>query len=182
MTEQTTTSAMTSTPGHGMASHAPIPLATFNRWLLRALPGQQLEYHRGLLIRDRSPASELGEDERRAVAQDRRCRLRGRRGRAGPPGAVPKRPVRLQLPGGEGRTCHPAERAHLLCRLGGWPRQLPSRRPRDGAADHHRRRAARRGEQPRPRSRSSGRRVSARPRCSRPCRLRRRSASTSRPA
>ena len=23
-----------------MASHAPIPLATFNRWLLRALPGQ----------------------------------------------------------------------------------------------------------------------------------------------
>lgn len=60
---------MTSTPGHGMASHAPIPLATFNRWLLRALPGQQLEYHRGLLVRDRSPASELAEDGRRAVAR-----------------------------------------------------------------------------------------------------------------
>ena len=60
---------MTSTPGHGMASHAPIPLATFNRWLLRALPGQQLEYHRGLLVRDRSPASELAEDGRRTVAK-----------------------------------------------------------------------------------------------------------------
>lgn len=60
---------MTSTPGHGMASHAPIPLATFNRWLLRALPGQQLEYHRGLLVRDRSPASELAEDGRRALAR-----------------------------------------------------------------------------------------------------------------
>lgn len=59
---------MTSTPGHGMASHAPIPLATFNRWLLRALPGQQLEYHRGLLVRDRSPASALAEVERRALA------------------------------------------------------------------------------------------------------------------
>lgn len=60
---------MTSTPGHGMASHAPIPLATFNRWLLRALPGQQLEYHRGLLVRDRSPASELAEGDRRALAE-----------------------------------------------------------------------------------------------------------------
>jgi hypothetical protein len=52
-----------------MASHAPIPLGTFNRWLLRALPGQQLEYHRGLLVRDRSPASELAEDGRRALAR-----------------------------------------------------------------------------------------------------------------
>jgi hypothetical protein len=52
-----------------MAPHAPIPLATFNRWLLRALPGQQLEYHRGLLVRDRSPASELAEDGRRALAR-----------------------------------------------------------------------------------------------------------------
>jgi hypothetical protein len=54
---------------HGTASNTPVPLATFNRWLLRALPGQQLEYHRGLLVRDRSPASELSEDERRTVAK-----------------------------------------------------------------------------------------------------------------
>jgi hypothetical protein len=52
-----------------MASHAPIPLATFNRWLLRALPGQQLEYHRGQLIWDRSPTSGLAEGERRALAR-----------------------------------------------------------------------------------------------------------------
>jgi hypothetical protein len=69
MTDQTKTSPMTSAPGHGTASNAPAPLATFNRWLLRALPGQQLEYHRGLLVRDRSPASDLSEDERRTVAK-----------------------------------------------------------------------------------------------------------------
>jgi hypothetical protein len=69
VTEQTKTSSMTSTPSQGTASNTPIPLASFNRWLLRALPGQQLEYHRGLLVRDRSPASELAEDQRRIVAK-----------------------------------------------------------------------------------------------------------------
>jgi hypothetical protein len=38
-------------------------------WLARAEPGAALEYHRGLLILDRSPASELSEDERRTVAR-----------------------------------------------------------------------------------------------------------------
>ena len=60
---------MTSTSGQGTASDAPIALASFNRWLLRALPGQQLEYHRGHLIWDRSPASSLAEGERRALAR-----------------------------------------------------------------------------------------------------------------
>ena len=69
MTGQTMTSAMTSTLGQGTASDAPIALASFNRWLLRALPGQQLEYHRGHLIWDRSPASSLAEGERRALAR-----------------------------------------------------------------------------------------------------------------
>jgi hypothetical protein len=63
------TSAMTSTPGERTASDEPIALASFNRWLLRALPGQQLEYHRGFLIWDRSPASSLTEDDRRTLAR-----------------------------------------------------------------------------------------------------------------
>jgi hypothetical protein len=69
VTEPTTTSAMTSTLCQGTASDAPIALASFNRWLLRALPGQELAYHRGHLIWDRSPASALGEGERRALAR-----------------------------------------------------------------------------------------------------------------
>jgi hypothetical protein len=60
---------MTCTPESRAASDAPIALASFNRWLLRALPGQQLEYHRGHLIWDRSPASCLAEGERRALAR-----------------------------------------------------------------------------------------------------------------
>src|SRR5262245_14003503 len=38
----------------------PSPVA-FHGWLERARAGDQLEYHRGLLTRDRSPASELAE-------------------------------------------------------------------------------------------------------------------------
>jgi hypothetical protein len=41
----------------------------FRSWLARSEPGAVLEYHRGLLILDRSPASELSEDERRTVAK-----------------------------------------------------------------------------------------------------------------
>jgi hypothetical protein len=41
----------------------------FSRWLERARAGEQLEYHRGLLTRDRSPVSELAERDRRAVAE-----------------------------------------------------------------------------------------------------------------
>jgi hypothetical protein len=41
----------------------------FYRWLECARAGEQLEYHRGLLTRDRSPASELADDDRRALAE-----------------------------------------------------------------------------------------------------------------
>jgi hypothetical protein len=43
--------------------------AAFFAWLGRAEPGQRLAYHRGHLIWDRSPASDLAEDERRALAK-----------------------------------------------------------------------------------------------------------------
>jgi hypothetical protein len=46
----------------------PLTVGRFRSWLARAEPGAVLEYHRGLLIFDRSPASELSEDERRVVA------------------------------------------------------------------------------------------------------------------
>ena len=47
----------------------PLTVGRFWSWLARAEPGAVLEYHRGLLIFDRSPASELAEDERRVVAR-----------------------------------------------------------------------------------------------------------------
>ena len=47
----------------------PLTAGRFWSWLARAEPGAVLEYHRGLLIFDRSPASELAEDERRTVAK-----------------------------------------------------------------------------------------------------------------
>jgi hypothetical protein len=43
--------------------------AEFHAWLAPAKPGEQFEYHRGHLIWDRSPASDLAEDERRALAK-----------------------------------------------------------------------------------------------------------------
>jgi hypothetical protein len=47
----------------------PLTVGRFWSWLARAEPGAALEYHRGLLILDRSPSSELSEDERRTVAK-----------------------------------------------------------------------------------------------------------------
>jgi hypothetical protein len=47
----------------------PLTVGRFWSWLARSEPGGALEYHRGLLILDRSPASELSEDERRTVAK-----------------------------------------------------------------------------------------------------------------
>ena len=47
----------------------PLTAARFWSWLARSQPGATLEYHRGLLIFDRSPASELAEGERRTVAK-----------------------------------------------------------------------------------------------------------------
>jgi hypothetical protein len=46
-----------------------LTVGRFWSWLARSEPGAALEYHRGLLILDRSPASELSEDERRMVAK-----------------------------------------------------------------------------------------------------------------
>jgi hypothetical protein len=47
----------------------PLTVGRFWSWLARSESGAALEYHSGLLILDRSPASELTEDERRAVAK-----------------------------------------------------------------------------------------------------------------
>jgi hypothetical protein len=41
----------------------------FYRWLECARAGEQLEYHRGLLTRDRSPASDLAAGDRRVLAE-----------------------------------------------------------------------------------------------------------------
>lgn len=41
----------------------------FRGWLKRAGPGQQLEYYRGYLVRDRWPTSDPSEDERRALGR-----------------------------------------------------------------------------------------------------------------
>jgi hypothetical protein len=47
----------------------PLTAGRFWSWLARSAPGAALEYHRGLLILDSSPASDLAEDERRVVAR-----------------------------------------------------------------------------------------------------------------
>jgi len=44
-----------------------LPAARFRAWLAQAEPGQLVEYHRGLLIWDRSPKSELDSRERRGL-------------------------------------------------------------------------------------------------------------------
>jgi hypothetical protein len=41
----------------------------FRAWLARAKPGEQIEYHLGLLTWDRSPASGLAEGDRRALGK-----------------------------------------------------------------------------------------------------------------
>ena len=46
-----------------------ISAAEFRGWLARANAGSWFEYHRGLLIWDRSPASALSDDHRRALAK-----------------------------------------------------------------------------------------------------------------
>jgi hypothetical protein len=47
----------------------PLTAARFWLWLARSVPGVALEYHRGFLVLDRSPASELSNEERRMVAR-----------------------------------------------------------------------------------------------------------------
>jgi len=67
--DQAMTSAMTSLEQSLPPMGHSVSRAEFHAWLARAKPGEQLEYHRGHLIWDRSPASDLAEDERRALAK-----------------------------------------------------------------------------------------------------------------
>ena len=46
----------------------PLTVGRFRFWLARSAPAAVLEYHRGHLIVDRSPRSELSDDERQTVA------------------------------------------------------------------------------------------------------------------
>ena len=50
-------------------ARVPISTAAFRGWLARAEDSSWFEYHRGLLIWDRSPASELTNNDRRALAK-----------------------------------------------------------------------------------------------------------------
>ena len=93
----------------------PLTVGRFWSWLARSEPGAALEYHRGLLILDRSPASELGEDERRTVAKIADAALA-----AAEDGLVHlvqrrQRPVRLQLRRDQGRTGARQARPHAPC-------------------------------------------------------------------
>jgi hypothetical protein len=67
--DQAMTSAMTSLEQSFPPTRRCVSRAEFHAWLARARPGEQFEYHRGHLIWDRSPASDLAEDERRALAK-----------------------------------------------------------------------------------------------------------------
>jgi hypothetical protein len=62
------TSVMTFAEQSESAARDLISVAEFRGWLARAGSCSWFEYHRGLLIFDRSPGSELSEDERRKVA------------------------------------------------------------------------------------------------------------------
>jgi hypothetical protein len=62
------TLATTEAPTAGRSESGPLlPAARFRAWLTQAEPGQLIEYHRGLLIWDRSPRSELHSRERRTL-------------------------------------------------------------------------------------------------------------------
>jgi hypothetical protein len=60
-----TTSAERSESG----TRDPISVAQFRGWLALAASCSRFEYHRGLLIWDRSPASALSDEHRRALAK-----------------------------------------------------------------------------------------------------------------
>ena len=60
---------MTSAERSESAARDLVSVAEFRGWLARAASCSWFEYHRGLLIWDRSPASELTETDRRALAK-----------------------------------------------------------------------------------------------------------------
>jgi hypothetical protein len=63
------TGVMTSAEPSESATRDLVSVAEFRGWLARAESCSWFEYHRGLLIWDRSPASELAEGGRRALAK-----------------------------------------------------------------------------------------------------------------
>ena len=63
------TAVMTFAEPSESATRDLISVAEFRGWLARAEPCSWFEYHRGLLIWDRSPASGLAEGDRRALAK-----------------------------------------------------------------------------------------------------------------
>jgi hypothetical protein len=63
------TAVMTFAEPSESAAHDLITVAEFRGWLARAETCSWFEYHRGLLIWDRSPTSELTETDRGALAR-----------------------------------------------------------------------------------------------------------------
>jgi hypothetical protein len=63
------TAVMTSAERSEPAARDLISVAEFRGWLARAESCSWFEYHRGMLIWDRSPASALSDDHRRALAR-----------------------------------------------------------------------------------------------------------------
>ena len=63
------TAVMTCAERSEPAARNLISVAEFRGWLARAESCSWFEYHRGLLIWDQSPASELAEDDRRALVK-----------------------------------------------------------------------------------------------------------------
>jgi hypothetical protein len=63
------TAAMTSAERSDPAARDLVSVAEFRGWLTRAASCSWFEYYRGMLIWDRSPASELTETDRRALAR-----------------------------------------------------------------------------------------------------------------
>ena len=60
--------SMTFAPPNRTDASVPLPVAAFRAWVVRARPGEWLEYHRGLLAIDRIKGSALKEAERRKLA------------------------------------------------------------------------------------------------------------------
>ena len=63
------TAVMTSAERSESAARDLISVAEFRGWLARAASCSWFEYHRGLLLWDRSPASALPDEHRRALAK-----------------------------------------------------------------------------------------------------------------
>ena len=66
---QSMAAVMTSAERSESAARDLVSVAEFRGWLARAASCSWFEYHRGLLLWDRSPASALSDDHRRALAK-----------------------------------------------------------------------------------------------------------------